>query len=493
MPLAFAPFYLFPLAILLPTLLFVLWQWRQHGVDQKGLARRAALQGLLFGFGMFGAGVSWVYVSVHNFGNMNAPLAVVAVILFVGVLAVFPAFVGWLQARFFLSPPLIHGVLLLAPLWVLLEWLRGWILTGFPWLHLGYSQTISPLGQLAPSLGVYGVSFVTAVTAALLAAWWLQPQRKILVPVSIAAIWTVAGLMGFVSWVTPKGEAVNIALVQGDISLRDKWAPGALPRILDHYRTLSREVPEAEIIIWPEAAIPAYLDTLSVEFKNNLVNNNNVRAQHYLVGIVEKEKQENRWHTYNSVVHFSHGQTQSYRKVHLVPFGEFLPFKAVLGWLIHFLHIPMSDFSSGANGASTLKVGDSVVGLSICYEDAFGEEIIEALPQADFLVNVSEDAWFGDSLAPHQRLQMAQMRAMETARYMARAANTGPSAVINHRGQILAKSPQFVAQVLPATVQPMQGLTPYARTGNTLIIVLMGLCLAVFFLLRKKIRFASNG
>ena len=203
MPLAYAPFYLFPLAIFLPTLLFVLWQWREQNVSSSALARRAALQGFLFGFGMFGVGVSWIYVSLHNFGNMNPPLATIAVILFVSILAFFPAILGWLQARFYNRSPLVHGVLLLAPLWVLLEWTRGWIFSGFPWLHLGYSQTISPLGQLAPWLGVYGVSFVTAVTAALLAAWWLQPQRKKFVVSTIIMIWIVSGLSGLVQWVQP--------------------------------------------------------------------------------------------------------------------------------------------------------------------------------------------------------------------------------------------------------------------------------------------------
>ncbi|MDH5649138.1 MAG: apolipoprotein N-acyltransferase, partial [Gammaproteobacteria bacterium] len=436
MPLAFAPFYLFPLAVFLPALLFVLWQWREPGVSSVVLARRAAQQGFLFGFGMFGAGVSWVYVSLHNFGNMNLPLATVAVILFVSVMALYPSLMGWLQVRFFSPSPLVHGLLLLAPLWVLLEWLRSWLFSGFPWLHLGYSQTVSPLGQLAPWLGVYGVSFVTVATSVLLSAWWLQPQQKRLVLVSIAAIWLIAGASGFASWVTPKGEAADIALVQGNIPLHEKWAPGALPGILSHYQTLSREAPDAEIIIWPEAAIPTYLDNLSQEFKNNLINSSQLRLQHYLVGIVEKEKIDNRWATYNSIAYFNHDETQVYRKRHLVPFGEFLPLKGLLGWLIQYLHIPMSDFSAGKNDATTIKIGNTVAGLSICYEDAFGEEIIVSLPQADFLVNVSEDAWFGDSLAPHQRLQMAQMRAMETGRYMVRAANTGPSAVINHRGQI---------------------------------------------------------
>ncbi|GMR17674.1 MAG: apolipoprotein N-acyltransferase [Gammaproteobacteria bacterium] len=484
MPLAYAPFYLFPLAILLPTLLFVLWQWRQQDLSSSALARRAALQGFLFGLGMFGVGVSWIYVSLYNFGNMNAPLAIVAVILFVSILALFPAIMGGLQARFYNRSPLVHGALLLAPLWVLLEWTRGWIFTGFPWLHLGYSQTISPLGQLAPWLGVYGVSFVTAVTAALLAAWWLQPRTKVTVIAGIIIIWAVSGLSGFVQWVQPKGDVVNIALVQGNVSLRDKWSAGALPRILQNYQTLSRQATEAEIIIWPEAAIPTYLDNLSLAFKNKLANNsklndNKSRPQHYLVGIVEREKNRQGWATYNSVAHFGQGETQVYRKRHLVPFGEFLPLKPLLGWLIKYLHIPMSDFSSGPKDVNTLKVGNVVVGLSICYEDAFGEEVIQALPQADFLVNVSEDAWFGDSLAPHQRLQMAQVRAMESGRYMVRAANTGPSVVINHRGQILARSPQFVTTVLSAKVQPMQGMTPYARTGNGLIISLMVVLLMV--------------
>jgi apolipoprotein N-acyltransferase len=195
----------------------------------------------------------------------------------------------------------------------------------------------------------------------------------------------------------------------------------------------------------------------------------------YLIGVVERDKDSGRY--FNSVVSIG-PQSGVYRKQHLVPFGEFPPLEPLFSWLMRHLQIPMSDFSAGAPDQPPLFAAGQRIGVSICYEDAFGNEIIRALPQASLLVNVSEDAWFGDSLAPHQRLQMARMRAREAGRPMLRAANSGPSAVIDHRGEVMARSPQFQVHVLEAALQPMQGATPYVRYGNVPIVLSLVLTVA---------------
>jgi len=476
--LAFAPFALFPLALLAPAALFL--SWTVAGV------RRAAWRGFLYGVGLFGAGVSWVYVSLHTYGNMPAPLAVGAVILFVAGMALYPALVGALQARFARLATGTRLALATPALWTLVEWVRGWFLTGFPWLNLGYSQTDTPLAGFAPWVGVYGVSLAAAMSAGLIAAAVLEPKRrwKRHAPL-LVLLWCLGWFAGQVSWAQPAGAPVKVALVQAAVPLAIKWRPEYRSAIVDTYVRLSESAPRADLYVWPEAAVPGYFDQVAPHLLPRLDRIAQERNADFLLGTIERDVAARTY--YNSV--YALGGTQGvYRKRHLVPFGEYLPLPAVLGWLIDYLHIPMSNFSPGDGAGSVVQAAGQPIGVSVCYEDAFGEEIIRSLPDATLLVNVSEDAWFGDSLAPHQRLQMARMRAIESARPMARAANTGPSAIIDHRGAVLARSPQFTRQVLTGEVLPMSGSTAYARYGNAVIVVLLVAIVAVLGVLAHRRR-----
>jgi len=469
--LAFAPVGWFPLAFLCPTLLFVLWYGATPG--------RAAWRGFLFGLGQFGVGVSWVYVSLHDFGNMAAPLAGVATFVFVAILSLYPAAVGWAQARLAHAPAdnprLVHYVAVVPGLWVIGEWLRSWLVSDFPWLHLGYSQIDTPLAGFAPWLGVYGVSLATVVIAGALTGALLTSARGWRVSASLILAIVVLGFaLGRIEWSTPSDGPLRIALVQGNVPLRIKWSARYRDQIVARYLKFSDAVLDADLIIWPEAAVPAYLDEVGGlrETLHALVSRSHTA---FLTGIVERERGR---HFYNSAWLVSQNGEATYRKRHLVPFGEFLPLKPWLQWILDYLHIPMSDFSPGPTTQPPLVVRGETLGVSICYEDAFGEEVIRSLPAANVLVNVSEDAWFGDSLAPHQRLQMARMRALETARPMVRSANTGPSAVIDYRGEVVARSPQFEELVLRAEVVPRAGATPYVRVGNWLVVALALVCIA---------------
>ncbi len=474
--LAFSPFDLFPLAILSPALLFVSW----HGASPG----RAAFRGFLFGLGMFGLGVSWVYVSMHHYGNMPAPLTGLAVFLFVAGLSIYPALFGWLQARFFPKPGSWHSILVLPSLWVLLEWVRGWFLTGFPWLNLGYSQVASPLAGYAAWLGVYGVSFFCAVSAGALASSAREPKKFFWrgLPV-LVVIWSGGWVAGKSEWVSPANGVVQVTLIQGNVPLDSKWRPDSRGAIMNRYSTLTAEAPWSDLIIWPESAIPATLDEIDADYLANLRRMSRNASVDFLLGVVERDRDRRRY--YNSVLSIS-PQPGIYRKQHLVPFGEYPPLDPLFRWLMRNLRIPMSDFSAGPPDQPPLSAAGQKIGVSVCYEDAFGEEVIRALPQASLLVNVSEDAWFGDSFAPHQRVQMARMRATETGRPMLRAANTGPSVAIDHRGNVLASSPQFRTYSLTATVQPMQGATPYVRYGNYPVILLMTAVLAVAALRARR-------
>jgi apolipoprotein N-acyltransferase len=455
LPLAFAPFHLFPLAILSPAALFILW----HGAS----ATRAAWHGFLFGLGMFGVGVSWVYVSMHNFGNMPAPLAAFATFLFVAGMALYPALFGFVQAKLNRGRGTWHTLLVLPALWMLFEWWRGWFLSGFPWLNLGYSQAATPLAGFAAWAGVYGVSLACALSAGLIAYGVRAPARtaRVWLPV-LAAIWLAGWAAGRVEWAQPAGPPLRVALVQGNVPLRIKWRPEQRGEIVERYLRMSGETTDRDLIVWPEAAMPAYLDHIApvVAALNDATRRN---GTDFVFGVIEGDARTKAY--YNSVV--SIGRTPgSYRKQHLVPFGEYLPLPFLFRWLIDSMQIPMSDFSAGPRDQPLLQAAGQRLGVTVCYEDAFGEELIRQLPDATLLVNVSEDAWFGDSFAPHQRVQMARLRALETARPMLRAANTGPSTAIDHRGIVLASSGQFRQDVLRAQVQPMTGATPYVRWGN---------------------------
>ena len=461
LPLAFSPFDLFPLAVLSPALLFVLWPDASPG--------RAAFRGFLYGAGMFGLGVSWVYVSMHHYGNMPAPLAGLAVLLFVAGLALYPALCGWWQARFFSARGAWHAMVLLPSLWVLFEWIRGWFFTGFPWLNLGYSQVSSPLAGYAPWLGVYGVSFFCALSAGLL-AWGARAPEKFLklgLPL-FTVIWIGGWLAGKIEWVQPAGNPLQVTLIQGNVPLDSKWRPESRATIMNRYAALSAGAPKSDLIIWPESAVPAYLDEIDSGYLEGLRRISQAARVDFLLGVVERDKDKH--HYYNSVVSIS-PQPGIYRKQHLVPFGEYPPLEPLFSRLMRNLQIPMSDFSSGSPNQPPLFAAGQKIGVSVCYEDAFGEEVIRTLPSATLLVNVSEDAWFGDSLAPHQRIQMARMRALETGRPLLRAANTGPSVAIDHHGDVMARSPQFQIHALTVSVQPMQGATPYVRLGNWPIVL----------------------
>jgi len=476
--LAFAPFYLFPLAIVSPALLFLAWVQSTPG--------RAAWRGFLFGAGLFGGGVSWVYVSLHTFGNMSMPLAIFTVLLFVSLLSLYLAVLGWFQGRFFHGPAWLRVIVVMPALWILVEWWRGWFLSGFPWLNLGYSQSPSIAFNLAPWIGVYGVGYATAIMAGLLAWVLLNPKRYWVKALSAGAVLVlVVFLTGLADWTQPNGKPIKVALIQGNVSLAKKWDPDYLPYILQRYLALSRESGQPRLIVWPEAAIPTYLNRLDPGFIAQMRKEAKSANSTYIIGAIEQEQKGKQFKLYNSAVLIGQ-DSGTYRKRHLVPFGEFVPLRFLFNWLVQSVNIPMSDFSVGGNNQPQLTIAGQKIGISICYEDAFGEEVLRSLPAANLLVNISEDAWFGKSLASPQRLQMAQMRAREAGRMMVRAANTGITAVIDHTGKVVARSPQFQQQILLATVQPRTGATPYARLGNwPLISALTFLLVGVFWRRRR--------
>ena len=468
---AFAPVGLYPLAIACPALLAHLWICAARAKD-------AAWIGLSFGMGLFLAGVSWVYVSLSVFGGMAAPIAVFATVLYCAFLSWPLALAGYVQHRVEASDTLRMACVIPA-VWMLAEMLRGLGYTGFPWLVLGYASVDTPLASYAPIAGVYGVSLIVMACAGLLLRAITQPRRSVALAL-LAAVLGGGALLRTIEWTHPFGAPFMAAVLQGNISQDMKFDPARFGKTLDTYAKLASES-RAKLIVLPETAVPRFLDQVEPAYMVAFESIAKRNQGDILVGVPHRRDTET---YFNSVLSLGVSRPQIYSKVHLVPFGEFvLP---GFGWIVRFLRVPMSDFSSGAMKQKPLEVAGQRVAVNICYEDVFGEEIIRPLPEATLLVNVSNMAWFGDSLAPAQHLQMARMRTIETGRVMLAATNTGLTAAIDRDGRVLGQLPQFAEGRLEASVSGYTGATPYVYTSNWLAFGIAIFLLALSVLLRKR-------
>ncbi len=460
----FAPFSLFPLPPVSLALLFLLWRRAES-------PRAGAVLGLAWGMGLFLAGVSWVYVSMHDVGGMPAPVAALATLLFCGVLALFPAGAGYSFCRL-RSGIAGRDALLAAGAWTIYEWLRGWVLTGFPWLALGYAQTPpSPLAGYAPLFGVYGIGLIAALVAALIA---FMPRRPL---AWVACIVIAAGGLALsrIAWTEPAGAPTSVSLLQGDIPQSLKWDPARLRQSLETYSRLAQDNP-AQLTVLPETALPMFYEDVPPQVWRALTAHGAA-----LVGVPVHVREG--YANAALVVEPGGGVPQAYAKSHLVPFGEYIP--PGFAWFLDLMHIPMSDFSAGPANQQPLSAAGQRIAPDICYEDIFGEEIIGALPAATLLVNMSNTAWFGHSLAQPQHLQISRMRALETGRTVLRATNTGMTAMVRPDGSVAAVLPPFTAGALRVEAQGYAGLTPYARWGNWPAVIAAALALLPVLLRRR--------
>lgn len=473
--LAFAPFNLWLMAVFSPLLLFLIWH---HG-------RGASFQtGFAYGVGLLGSGVSWLYVSVAQFGDLGWLFPLLLTLGFILFVSLYYGLLGWV-ASYFESVAVTPKLLLIYPsLWVLMEWLRGWFLTGFPWLQLGYSQVDSPLAGYAPLLGVLGITWAVTLTAGLLSHLLDAQGRRIWLLSGLVVIWLGGWMTNQIEWSSQNGEPVTVALIQGNIPQAQKWAPEQLAPSLVLYANLSRDNLDKDLVIWPETAVSAFQYQVEAAFIQPLEKRVRDHDSNLVFGVVQMDS--SREHYYNALVALGNEERGSYYKGHLVPFTEYLPLKSVLWPLVELFTIPMSDFSARIEEKPLMKVGNHAVGMSICYEDAFGNEMIKALPEAAYLINVSNDAWFGDSLAPHQHLQIARMRALETSRYLLRATNTGISAIIGPLGELQGRSALQQQDVLHGEILPLSGMTPYAWTGNLTVLMMLLVTLILSIALTQK-------
>ena len=460
--LGFAPFGFFLVPVLcLAALLITL---------EGCTPRRALWRGYLFGVSSFLGGLYWIHVSVHVFGGAPLVLALVLMFALVLFMAVYPAVFAYALKR--LPGHSARSLLLGAPaLWVVVEWTRGWLFSGFGWLSLGYSQSDGPVHGVLPIAGVHAASFIVVLVAAALTGLILHGRRA-LSGLAVAVVLVAAcAYAGTVSWTRTQGESFSVALVQGSVPQEIKWLPDTLRPTIDLYLRLTAQHPEVDLAIWPEAAIPAARNRLDAVFE--ILTDLGQRSDtDYLVGQIEADRErDERLNTVFSITR-TPAVTSRYVKHHLVPYGEYFPVPDFVRRVIQWMNLPYQDFTPGERGQPPLDVAGQMIGVSICYEDVFGAQLREQVADATVLANVSNDAWFGASIAPHQHLQIARVRALEAGRMILRSTNNGISAVIDADGRVVARSGQFEPEVLVSKAVGRSGLTPFVRFGNLPVIVL---------------------
>ena len=473
LPLAFAPFGLFLMAPLSYAALLYVWTGAPP--------RRALALGLAWGCASFGFGTYWTFIAVRIIGGAPTAIAVFLMVGLTVVLAAFVAAAGWVAARWFRTRGAVAWLATLPALFVLAEWLRGWLFTGFGWLGAGYSQTDSWLMGYAPLGGVLAISFAVLVTAGALLTLWLGTTReRVAAAIVAAAIWLGGLAARAVDFTQAKDEAVEVALAQGNIAQTLKYQPEQLAPMMALYAELTRQGAGADVVIWPEAAIPVYLEDIA-DYLEAVRRAAAEKGSTVLLGILRPAPHAQSIEEFQNIVVALTEEPQIYVKRHLVPFGEFYPVPDFIRDWMRLMNLPTGDAIPGPDDQPPLIVGGEKLAVTICYEDVFGAEQLRYLAEATLLVNVSNDAWFGDSIAPHQHLQIARVRAAEAGRYLLRSTNTGITAVIDAHGRVVDELPQFRVGVLKATVRGYTGATPYARAGNWLVVIFALVTLAAAY------------
>lgn len=487
----------------------------RHTLQAAGTGA-VARNAVLFGFGQFTVGLYWLYISMHHYGGMPLAMAIVAVLVFALALSLYgmlACLLAWRLLRDRIRPDpaaVIWAAAVWASCWTLGEWLRGTLFTGFPWLNIGYAHVEGVLAPWAPIAGVYGVAWLAAFASAAVALMVLgRNTGRDIQAASALALSLLTGMAGIVlshvSWSAPNGEPILVRLVQGNIPQSEKFDPALIERGIADYMMLARLAPkdggrEPDLIVLPETVVPLLQDRVHPKVWAEWVAIARERNTTLLMGVPLHDRQHGRDRYTNSTIAFDgdtpvealvNAQTPlRYDKVHLVPFGEFIP--TGFRWFVNTMNIPLGDFDRGDIDQPPMVLAGQSVASNICYEDVFGEEIIQAVQGdvagggAGILVNVSNLAWFGDSWSLRQHLQISRMRALETARPMLRATNTGMTAAIEPDGVVRAALQPHVKGVLDVEVQGRSGLTPYVRGGNSPVLLLCGLLIAAAIVVSRN-------
>ena len=407
-------------------------------------------------------------------------LSYLSTFLFSLFCASFIGIIGWFslhrKSNFFLIPFI----------WTFFEWIKGWVFTGFPWLTMSYSQVpSSPLVGFLSIIGIYGLTLILTSLALLISLIFLNKnKRSQLLKVGVVAVVLVSGqLLKYIEWTEPSGEPISISLVQGNIAQDIKWQKETVTQTLQIYQKLIQKT-KGQIILLPETALPLLVEYIPETFKKSILLHASKERAHVLIGAIERQDKK----YFNVVLNLDSDSSQVYRKSHLVPFGEFIPLKFIFQYIYtHYLNMPMNDLSRGSIRQEPMAIENQKIAFNICYEDVFGEEIIRALPSATILANVSNDAWYGRSIAAYQHLQFSQARAIETGRMVIRSTNTGATAIIDEHGVVKEILPTFTEGILEGYVQGFKNTTPYVFFGNWPVMTLCFIVLLGWVMRHSKL------
>ncbi len=502
---AFAPFKLYPLAWFGPAFLFYALTKAKSKVQYLKL-------GWVYGLGLFGAGASWPFYSLYFYAKAHIVVAVLGTSLFVAFVALFSTGLFGLLASLFRHHSLFYRLLLFFPAsWVMAEWVRIWIFTGFPWLFLGNTQIDSLFSAVAPITGVLGVSFICALLAGTVLSFYLGnsvrrafhiepdpvtqmvsnkafveehlgPSVRILSAFIIVSLVGLSFALAQINWTKDKGKPLTVSVLQSNIPQEVKLKPSSLLPSIELYKEMTRKARKSDLIVWPETALfdsfDRHMQSVITPLQESLKG---TKRAILMGGFYVNDKQG----VENSVLAITADNRSIYSKRHLVPFGEYTPLLKYLRWLNNWIQLPYDNVEKGVNDG-VLKINDTIVQMTICYEDAFGSEMITALPEADYLINVTHDGWFTGSFEPYQHMQIARMRSLEMGRYMVRSTTNGPAGIIDEKGKVLATAPIYSQSIITHKVQPMKGTTPYVRWGNWLIVILMSMILLFGVLFKRK-------
>ena len=503
--LAFAPFNIYPFAWFTPAILF-------YALTKAKTKGEYLKLGWVYGLGLIGVGASWPFYSLYFFAKAHIVVAVLGTSLFVIFVALFSTGLFGLLASLFRYHSLYLRLLLFFPAaWVMSEWFRTWFLTGFPWLFLGNTQIDSLFSAVAPITGVLGVSYICVLIAGTLLSFYLgnSVRRSVQIKadsatqmvsnnatveehlgtsVRIIAAFIIVLLVGLsfalskVSWTEKTGKELTVSVLQSNIAQEVKLQASSLLPSIELYKEMTRQSRNSDLIIWPETALfdsfDRHMQSVIMPIQESLKGTEKA----ILLGgfyINDNKGVE------NSVLALTDAGRSIYSKRHLVPFGEYTPLLEYFRWLSKWIQLPYDNIAKGKN-SGTLKINDYSAQMTICYEDAFGEEMIRSLPEANLLINVTHDGWFTGSLEPHQHMQIARMRSLEMGRYMVRSTTTGPAGIIDEKGKVLATAPIYSKKVITHKVQLRTGATPYVRWGNWLIIIFISLILVLGLLFKRK-------
>ncbi len=502
---AFAPFNIYPLAWFGPAFLF-------FALIKAKTKKQHFYLGWFYGIGLFGAGASWPFYSLYFFAHAHLFVAILATLLFVLVVALFSTGLFGLLASLFRNKALFSRLLLFFPaIWVLVEWFRSWFLTGFPWLYLGNTQIDSLFSSYAPITGVFGVSFICVLIAGSLLSFYLgnsvlrtvqiEPDPdsqsvsdqmiveepfgssvRVLSSLIIVLLVSSSFALQKVDWTKKTSETLLVSVLQSNISQTEKLKSENLIPSINIYQEMTRQSKKSDLIVWPETALFDSFDRHMKSVIEPLQNSLKGTDKAILMGgfyINENQGVE------NSVLAITAENRSIYSKRHLVPFGEYTPLLKYLRWLNKWIQLPYDNIAAG-NNDGTLMISGVRAQMTICYEDAFGSEIIESLPESNLLINVTHDGWFTGSLEAQQHMQIARMRSLETGRYMVRATTTGPAGIIDEKGRVLATATPYTKKIITHNIHLFSGATPYVRWGNWLIVVMLSLILIIGFFWNKE-------